>query len=153
MKGDDDLILQFLELHPGRLASGSSLQPGEDGADLVLSLLLHPATDAGPEEDLGVAKPVLVLVQLDKLKHCPSGTLVILCFCHLLRSQDVVSRLEFLIDHLVWESSATYSDPGKDTVALVLMHHQRGFHTSRLLVGVRHHAADEVRLGLVVDIS
>merc|ERR1719270_1859972 len=38
---------------------------------------------------------------------------------------------------------------GKDTVALVLVHHKAGLHTSRLLVGVGHHATDEVGLGLV----
>ena len=47
------------------------MKPGEDAADLVLALLLHPATDAGSEEDLGVAQPELVLVQLEKkgVKH------------------------------------------------------------------------------------
>merc|ERR1719447_1200343 len=34
---------ELLELHPGGLATSTSLQPGEDGADLVLTLLLHPA--------------------------------------------------------------------------------------------------------------
>merc|ERR1719357_675757 len=38
---------------------------------------------------------------------------------------------------------------GKHTVALVLVHHKAGLHTSRLLVGVGHHATDEVGLGLV----
>merc|ERR1719447_1834213 len=51
------LVLQLLELHPGRLATSTSLQPGEDGANLVLTLLLHPAANAGPEEDLGVSQP------------------------------------------------------------------------------------------------
>ena len=94
MKGDDDLILQFLELHPGRLASGSSLQPGEDGADLVLSLLLHPATDAGPEEDLGVAEPVLVLVQLDDVHHSLASGLVVLRLGNSRSSDDVVPCLK-----------------------------------------------------------
>ena len=90
----DDLILQLLELHPGGLASGSRLQPGEDGADLVLSLLLHPATDAGPEEDLGVAEPVLVLVQLDDVHHSLAGGLVVLRLGNSRSSDDVVPCLK-----------------------------------------------------------
>ena len=43
--------LQLLELHPGGLSTSSSLQPGKDGSDLELTLLLHPATDSGPEEN------------------------------------------------------------------------------------------------------
>ena len=35
------LVLQLLELHPGGLASGSGLQPGQDAADFVLTDLLH----------------------------------------------------------------------------------------------------------------
>ena len=64
------LVLQLLELHSGGLAPGAGLQPGQHGADLVLALLLHPATDAGPEEDQGVAQPVFLLVQLD---HCAAA--------------------------------------------------------------------------------
>ena len=105
MKGDDDLILQFLELHPGGLAPGSSLQPGEDGADLVLSLLLHPATDAGPEEDEGVSQPELLLVQLDNVHHSLSGSLVVLGLGNGGGADDVVSGLELRVGQLVGESS------------------------------------------------
>merc|ERR1712223_1813422 len=143
------LILQFLELHPGRLASGSSLQPGEDGADLVLSLLLHPATDAGPEEDLGVAEPVLVLVQLDDVHHSLASGLVVLRLGNSRSSDDVVPCLEIRIGQLVGEASTADSDSSKHTVALVLVHDKAGLHASRLLVGVGHHATDEVRLRLV----
>ena len=58
------LVLELLELHPRSLSTSSCLQPGENRANLVLTLLLHPATDAGPEEDEGVAQPELLLVQL-----------------------------------------------------------------------------------------
>ena len=51
--------------------------------------------------------------------------------------------------HLVGESSTTDSNSSKDTVALVLVHDQTRLNTSGLLVGVRHHATDEVGLGLV----
>ena len=66
-----NLVLQLLELHPRGFATSAGLKPGEDAADLVLALFLHPATDAGSEEDLGVAQPELVLVQLEKkgVKH------------------------------------------------------------------------------------
>ena len=37
----DNLILQLLELHPGGLASGSGLEPGQDRTDSVLTDLLH----------------------------------------------------------------------------------------------------------------
>merc|ERR1719495_2677631 len=70
------LVLQLLELHPGSLATSTSLKPGKDGADLVLTLLLHPATNAGPEEDEGVAKPVLLLVRLDDVHDSLSSGLV-----------------------------------------------------------------------------
>ena len=94
MTSDANLILQFLELHPGGLASGTSLKPGEDGADLVLSLLLHPATDAGPEEDESVAKPVLLLVQLDDVHHSLAGGLVVLRLGNSRSSDDVVPCLK-----------------------------------------------------------
>merc|ERR1719356_1970859 len=45
--------------------------------------------------------------------------------------------------------AAADGNTGKHTVALVLVHNKAGFNTSRLLVGVRHHATDEVGLGLV----
>ena len=44
------LVLQLLELHPGSLATSTGLQPSKDAADLVLTLLLHPAANAGPEK-------------------------------------------------------------------------------------------------------
>merc|ERR1712226_1534490 len=72
------LVLELLELHPGGLSTGARLQPGEDGADLVLTLLLHPATNAGPEEDEGVAQPELLLVQLHNVHDGLGGSLVIL---------------------------------------------------------------------------
>ena len=94
MTSDANLILQFLELHPRGLASRSSLKPGEDGADLVLTLLLHPATNAGPEEDLGVPEPVLVLVQLDDVHHSLAGGLVVLRLGNSRSSDDVVPCLK-----------------------------------------------------------
>ena len=57
--------------------------------------------------------------------------------------------LEIRIGQLVGEASAANSDSGKHTVALVLVHDKPRLHTSRLLVGVGHHATDEVGLGLV----
>merc|ERR1719356_426666 len=45
--------------------------------------------------------------------------------------------------------AAADGNTGKHTVALVLVHNKAGFNTSRLLVGVRHHATDEVGLSLV----
>ena len=161
--------LQLLELHPGGLSTSASLQPGKDGSDLELTLLLHPATDSGPEEDLGVAKPELLLVQLDDVHHGSGGCLVVLCLRHSCRTQNVVATLELRIvdlyktivikellndnqgDDLVRESSTTDGDSSQDTVALVLVHDQAGLHASGLLVGVGHHAADEVGLGLVED--
>merc|ERR1719323_1861533 len=44
---------------------------------------------------------------------------------------------------------AANGNSGKHTVALVLVHNKAGLHTSRLLVGVGHHATDEVGLRLV----
>ena len=61
--------------------------------------------------------------------------------------------LEIRIGQFVGEASTTNSDSSKHTVALVLVHDKAGLHTSRLLVGVRHHTTDEVRLSLVVAIS
>merc|ERR1719192_399123 len=143
------LVLQLLELHPGRLASGTSLEPGKDGANLVLTLLLHPATNAGPEEDQSVAKPVLLLVQLHDVHDSLGGGLVVLGLGHGSSSDDVVPSLELGIGKLVGEASTADGNAGKDTVALVLVHHKAGLHTSRLLVGVGHHATDEVGLSLV----
>merc|ERR1719500_2510315 len=61
------LVLQLLELHPSSLASGAGLQPGKDRSNLVLTLLFHPATNAGPEEHKSVSKTELLLVQLDNV--------------------------------------------------------------------------------------
>merc|ERR1712076_162451 len=72
------LVLELLELHPGGLSTGARLQPGKDGADLVLALLLHPAANAGPEEDESVAQPELLLVQLHNVHDGLGGSLVIL---------------------------------------------------------------------------
>ena len=57
--------------------------------------------------------------------------------------------LNWGVGKLVGESGTTDGDSSQDTVALVLVHHQAGLDASRLLVGVGHHAADEVGLGLV----
>merc|ERR1712076_110014 len=72
------LVLELRELHPGGLSTGARLQPGKDGADLVLALLLHPAANAGPEEDESVAQPELLLVQLHNVHDGLGGSLVIL---------------------------------------------------------------------------
>ena len=57
--------------------------------------------------------------------------------------------LEIRIGQFVGEASTADGNSGKHTVALVLVHHKAGLHTSGLLVGVGHHATDEVGLGLV----
>merc|ERR1719394_116686 len=143
------LVLQLLELHPGSLTASTSLQPGEDGADLVLTLLLHPATNAGPEEDEGVAQPELLLVQLDDVHHSLGGGLVVLGLGDSGGSDDVVPSLELGIGELVGETSTADGNSGKHTIALVLVHNKAGLHTTGDLVGVGHNATDEVGGGLV----
>merc|ERR1719454_1634066 len=138
------LVLQLLELHPGGLSTGTGLQPGKDRANLVLTLLFHPATDSGPEEDQGVAQPELLLVQLDDVHDSLSGGLG-----NGSGSNDVVPSLELGIGQLVGEASTADGDSGKHTVALVLVHHEAGLDTSGDLVGVGHHTTDEVGVGLV----
>merc|ERR1719278_1074286 len=143
------LVLQLLELHPGGLSTSTRLQPGKDRADLVLTLLRHPAANASPEEDQGVAQPELLLVQLDNVHHGLGSSLVVLGLGHSRGSDDVVPGLELRIGKLVGEASTADSNSGKHTVALVLVHHQARLNTSGLLVGVGHHTTDEVGLGLV----
>ena len=99
------LVLELLELHPRSLSTSSCLQPGENRANLVLTLLLHPATDAGPEEDEGVSQPELLLVQLDNVHHSLSGSLVVLGLGNGGGADDVVSGLELRVGQLVGESS------------------------------------------------
>merc|ERR1719192_1635334 len=88
---------------------------------------------------------------LKKTRVCPSlsGSLVVLGLGNGGGADDVVSGLELRVGQLVGESSAADGDTSKDTVALVLVHHQARLHATRLLVGVGHHATDEVGLGLV----
>merc|ERR1719342_1984582 len=64
-------------------------------------------------------------------------------------SNDVVPSLELRIGQLVGEASTADGDSGEHTVALVLVHHQAGLNASGDLVGVGHHATDEVGVGLV----
>merc|ERR1719175_405208 len=128
------LVLQLLELHPGGLATGTGLQPGKDRSNLVLALLLHPATNASPEEDEGVAQPELLLVQLDDVHHSLSGGLVVLGLGNGSGSDDVVPSLELRIGQLVGEASTADGDSGEHTVALVLVHHQAGLDASGDLV-------------------
>merc|ERR1719412_1956797 len=143
------LILQLLELHTAGLASGSGLQPGEDRSNLVLTLLLHPSEDTGSEEDLCVTKTELLLVKLDGVHDSASSTLVVLGLGHSLGSHNVVASLELGVQHFVGEASSADRDTGQHTVALVLVHDEAGLHTSGDLVGVGHHATDEVGVGLV----
>merc|ERR1719500_1334078 len=143
------LVLELLELHPGGLSTGTRLQPGKDGADLVLALLLHPATNAGPEEDEGVAQPELLLVQLHNVHDGLGGSLVILGLGNGGGADDVVPGLELGVGQLVGETGAADSNSSEDTVALVLVHHQAGLDASGLLVGVGHNATDEVGFSLV----
>merc|ERR1711963_1052256 len=143
------LVLQLLELHPGGLASGSGLQPGEDSTNPVLTDLLHLTELSSAEEDLGVSQPELLLVHLDDVHHGAGGGLVVLGLGHSSGGEDVVASLEFGVQHLVGETLPADGDTGQHTVTLVLVHDQVGLHTSGLLVSVGHHATDEVRLGLV----
>merc|ERR1712079_751961 len=143
------LVLQLLELHTAGLASGSGLQPGEDRSNLVLTGLLHPTEDTGSEEDLGVSKTELLLVQLDGIHDGSSSSLVVLGLGHSLGSHNVVASLELRVQHFVGEASSADGDTGQHAVALVLVHDEAGLHTAGDLVGVGHHAADEVWLGLV----
>merc|ERR1719278_2147230 len=143
------LVLQLLELHTAGLASGSGLQPGEDGSNLVLTGLLHPTEDTGSEEDLGVTKTELLLVKLDGIHDGSSSSLVVLGLGHSLGSHNVVASLELRVQHFVGEASSADGDTGQHTVALVLVHDEAGLHTSGDLVGVGHNATDEVGLGLV----
>merc|ERR1719412_2956678 len=143
------LVLQLLESHPGGLASGSRLQPGQHTADLILTDLLHLSELSSTEEDLGVTQTELLGVELDD-RHDGSGSgLVVLGLGHSGGGQDVVASLELGIEHLIWESLPADGDTGQHTVTLVLVHHQVGLNTSGLLVSVGHNTTDEVRLGLV----
>ena len=99
------LVLELLELHPGGLATGTGLKPGKDRANLVLALLLHPAANACPEEDQGVAQPELLLVKLDNVHHSLGGSLVVLGLGNSSGSNDVVPSLELGIGQLVGEAS------------------------------------------------
>merc|ERR1719412_461985 len=143
------LVLQLLELHTAGLASGSGLQPGEDRSNLVLTGLLHPTEDTGSEEDLGVTKTELLLVKLDCIHDGSSSSLVVLGLGHSLGSHNVVASLELRVQHFVGEASSADGDTGQHTVALVLVHDEARLHTSGDLVGVGHHATDEVGVGLV----
>merc|ERR1719412_759281 len=143
------LVLQLLELHTAGLAPGSRLQPGEDRSNLVLTGLLHPTEDTGSEEYLGVTKTELLLVKLDGIHDGSSSSLVVLGLGHSLGSHNVVASLELRVQHFVGEASSADGNTGRHTVALVLVHDQAGLHTSGDLVGVGHHAADEVGVGLV----
>merc|ERR1711884_355005 len=143
------LVLQLLELHTAGLASGSRLQPGEDGSNLVLTGLLHPTEDTGSEEDLGVTKTELLLVKLDGIHDGTSSSLVVLSLGHSLGSHNVVASLELGVQHFVGEASSADGNTGQHTVALVLVHDEAGLHTSGDLVGVGHNATDEVGVGLV----
>merc|ERR1719412_3551849 len=143
------LVLQLLELHTAGLASGSGLQPGEDRSNLVLTGLLHPTEDTSSEEDLGVTKTELLLVKLDSIHDGSSSSLVVLGLGHSLGGDDVVASLELGVQHFVGEASSADGDTGQHAVALVLVHDEAGLHTSGDLVGVGHHATDEVGVGLV----
>merc|ERR1719191_1045147 len=143
------LVLQLLESHPGGLASGSGLEPGQHGTDSFLTDLLHLSELSSAEEDLGVTQTVFLGVELDDGHHGPGSGLVILGLGHSSGGQDVVASLELGIEHLIWESLPADGDTGEHTVTLVLVHDQVGLHTSGLLVGVGHHTTDEVRLSLV----
>ena len=70
----------------------------------VLADLLHVAENAGPEEDLGVTEPELLLLQLDGIEHSCSGALVVLGLRHGLGSQNVVPRLELRVGNFVGET-------------------------------------------------
>merc|ERR1712045_101597 len=143
------LVLQLLELHTAGLASGSRLQPGEDRSNLVLTGLLHPTEDSGSEEDFGVSKTEFLLVQFDDIHHGPGSSLVVLGLGHSLGGDDVVASLELGVGQFVGEASSADGNTGQHTVALVLVHDEAGLHTSGDLVGVGHHATDEVGVGLV----
>merc|ERR1719362_2198964 len=143
------LVLELLELHPGGLATSSRLKPGEDASNLVLTGLLHPSRDTGPEEDLGMTKTELLLVKLDNVHDSASGGLVILGLGHSSSTKDVISALKLSVDHFVGETSSADGNTSQYTVALILVHDQGGLHTSGLLVGVGHNTTDEVRLSLV----
>merc|ERR1719295_590638 len=78
-----------------------------------------------------------------------SGGLVVLGLGNGSGSDDVVPILELRIGQLVGEASTADGDSGEHTVALVLVHHQAGLNASGDLVGVGHHATDEVGVGLV----
>merc|ERR1719209_2657622 len=107
------------------------------------------ASNAGPEEDQGVAQPELLLVQLDDVHHSLSGGLVVLGLGNGSGSNDVVPSLELRIGRLVGEASTADGNTGEHTVALVLVHHQSRLNSSRDLVGVGHHTTDEMGVGLV----
>merc|ERR1719510_1883384 len=143
------LVLQLLVLDTGVLTTGSGLQVGEDGSNLVLTNLLDVTENTGAEEDLGVAETVLLGLELGHVKASLGGALVVLSLGHSLGGEDVVAGLELGVGHLVGEAHAADGDTGQHAVALVLVHHQAGLNTAGLFVGVGHHATDEAGVGLV----
>ena len=83
----------FGALHPDleplpSLGKQVGAKPSENTSDLVFALLLHP------DEDLCVAQPVLVLVQLDNVHDGLTSGLIVFGLGNSGSSDDVIPSLE-----------------------------------------------------------
>merc|ERR1711884_208281 len=98
------LVLKLFELHSGCLSTSTGLEPGKDGANLVLTDLLHITCNSGSEKDFGVSKTEFLLVQFDDIHHGPGRSL---------GGDDVVASLELGVGQFVGEASSADGDTGQ----------------------------------------
>ena len=101
-----------------KLTFSNSLDPLDDLPDAVIPHLLQDANGAGPEEDLGVAQPPLVVHLLAGLEDNLCCLLVVFFACmNLLGLDDDKSVLEVGVEGPVGEATPADADTLKDAVA------------------------------------
>ena len=100
------------------LTFSNSLDPLDNLPDAVVSNFLQYADGAGPEEDLGVAQPPLVVHLLAGLEDNLRCLLVVVLACmNLLGLDDDEPVLEVGVEGPVGEATPADADTLKDTVA------------------------------------
>ena len=115
----------------------------------VITSFLKDGKSSSSEEDHGMAKPIALAAELNLVHKGIDSSFVILRAGNLLGTKNGIASFVVSIEHPVGEASHTDPDTLKHTIASELVHDERRFNISRLLVGVGHKTTHKVGLARV----
>ena len=148
-KKKEEAFLASQKLPASQEATAVGLEFDDEVGDSEIALLLEVSEDSSPEEDLALADPEQVSVQLQGHDHLLAGLLAIHeSLGNHVGSQELVALPELLERDPIGEALAADSDAFQDTIAPQLIQDQGSVDLASPLLVIGDDATDEVGVGV-----